>query len=373
VVKFAFWISAGVLAYAYAGYPLWLALCSVWRKRPVKKAPIEPSVSIVVAVHNEAAVLPAKLQNLWSLDYPAEKYEIVVASDGSEDRTSELLANGASDRMRAVICPEHFGKAAALNAALALASGEIIIFTDARQMLEADAVRHLVSNFADAQVGAVSGELMLGDPRSASPRSGLGLYWQIEKQVRRLEGVTGSMVGVTGAVYAARRHLIDPLPVGTILDDVLVPMRIARKGYRVTWEPGAKVWDEPPSAQGHEFRRKVRTLVGNYQLLNLAPWLVTPRNPLLFRFVSHKLLRLIGPAFLAGLLASSLLLSEAIYRIAATLQLLFYALAVIAAAGPGFRPLRRAADSALAFLLLNTAAVVAFAYVVARRKEVRWR
>jgi biofilm PGA synthesis N-glycosyltransferase PgaC len=369
-MKVVFWASAAFLAYTYFGYPLWLWVRSAWMRRPVGRRDVLPPVSVIMAVHNEEAALPRKLRNVAAFDYPPDRLQIVVVSDGSTDATNAILQRNCTERIQVVICRQNRGKAAALNEAFAIATGEVLVFTDARQRFEADTIRKLVANFADARVGCVSGELLLGDNDAFPHGTGLGLYWQLEKQIRRLEGTTGSMVGVTGAVYAARRNLVDRLPVGTILDDVLVPMRIARQGYRIVWESEARAWDESPGDRKYEFRRKVRTLVGNYQLMKLAPWLLTPENPLLFEFVSHKLLRLAGPLLLLTMLVSSMALNTGTYRWAMVLQLAFYSLAAVAIAMPKFSLLRRVADAALTFLVLNTAAAVAFAYFIMGKKRV---
>jgi cellulose synthase/poly-beta-1,6-N-acetylglucosamine synthase-like glycosyltransferase len=212
---------------------------------------------------------------------------------------------------------------------------------------------------------------MLGDQASGETGQGMGLYWRVEKTVRELEAASGSMVGATGALYAVRRELLASLPAGTILDDVYLPMQVVRQGKRVVFEPRARAWDSPDLGAAREFSRKVRTLSGNYQLLQLAPWLLYKSNPIRFEFVSHKLLRLAMPLALALLLASSLMLSGLLYRVALIVQLVFYALSVAALARllkEG--PVARAAEAAATFVLLNTAAVVAFANFVRGRKAV---
>jgi biofilm PGA synthesis N-glycosyltransferase PgaC len=231
-------------------------------------------------------------------------------------------------------------------------------------------VRLLVENFADPTVGCASGELMLGDPDSGETVKGMGLYWRIEKKVREWEASTGSVVGATGALYAVRRNLLVPVPPETILDDVYVPMQIARQGSRVVFDPRARAWDMPDLGTGREFARKVRTLSGNYQLLQLAPWLLGAENPLRFQFVSHKLLRLLAPFALATALLTSLFLREPFYRVALGLQVAFYGLGLLAMTQLARGPLARLADPAFTFVVLNTAAVVAFANFVTRRRAV---
>jgi cellulose synthase/poly-beta-1,6-N-acetylglucosamine synthase-like glycosyltransferase len=196
----------------------------------------------------------------------------------------------------------------------------------------------------------------------------MGLYWRIEKRVRELEAASGSVVGATGALYAVRRELLEALPAGAILDDVYIPLQVARKGSRVLFDPRARAWDSPSLGDKLEFSRKVRTLSGNYQLLQAAPWLLSGKNPIRFRFVSHKLLRLAVPFALAVVLAGSIVLSGIVYRIALLLQLLLYALSLVAVLRLNKGPLARVADASLTFVLLNTAALVAFANFVTGRK-----
>ena len=212
---------------------------------------------------------------------------------------------------------------------------------------------------------------MLGNPESGEAYRGMGLYWRIEKKIRELESASGSVVGSTGALYAVRRNLLVPVPEGTILDDVYIPMHVARQEKRVIFDGRARAWDSPNLGGGPEFSRKVRTLSGNYQLMQLAPWLITSRNPLLWRFVSHKLLRLAVPFALTAMLVASLWLNGVVYRAALVLQLAFYALGLLALVRlPKPSIIAGAGDAAATFLLLNTAAVVAFANFVAGRKPV---
>ena len=365
-----FWGSLAFVAYTYFGYPLWIYLRSLWLRRPVLTAEIYPEVSIVMAVYNEESVLARKLRNLAGLSYPSNRYEIVVVSDGSADATNEILRTERNERLRLVILPERQGKAVALNQGIEVASGEVVVFTDARQMLEPDALRHLAARFADPSVGCVSGELRLGARQgSSNGGEGLGLYWRFEKKIREWEGAAGSAMGATGALYAVRRGLLVSLPAATVLDDVYLPLHVARQGKRVVFEGRAQAFDSLATSR-HEFKRKVRTLAGNYQLLRLAPWVLTRANPVRFEFVCHKLFRLVVPFALAGVLISSLFLHGVLYRVALTLQAAFCALAttVIFRSRPG--ALSRLADVAFAFLLLNTAAVVAFVFFVTGKKAV---
>jgi cellulose synthase/poly-beta-1,6-N-acetylglucosamine synthase-like glycosyltransferase len=256
-----------------------------------------------------------------------------------------------------------------LNEAVKRATGDILIFQDARQYVELNAVSELVSCFADPAVGAVSGELLLERISGAASSDALGIYWKMEKAVRKLESASGSVVGVTGAIYAIRRELYTEIPAGTILDDVFVPMHVVRMGKRVIFQPSAIARDSLFSEKGKEFSRKVRTLTGNYQLLRLVPWLISPANPLLFRFVSHKLLRLLIPLLLILMLVASGISRGGFYRGIFCLQILFYTLALLGTLSPSTRRFKPVAI-ANTFVMLNAAAALGLYNFVAGRKRV---
>jgi cellulose synthase/poly-beta-1,6-N-acetylglucosamine synthase-like glycosyltransferase len=321
-------------------------------------------------VRDEQSCLEEKLSNLLGLDYPSDKREIVIVSDGSTDSTNSILSRFEPHGVKAILEPFPQGKAAGLNRAVAICSGEILVLTDARQMIERDALGKLIDNFSDPEVGCVSGELMLGNVAGGEASQGMGLYWRIEKQIRELESLSGSVAGATGALYTIRRELFQPIPTGLILDDVLIPMQVVRQGKRVLFEPSAHAWDDPNLGNDREFKRKVRTLTGNYQLLQLAPWLLSRSNPIRFEFVSHKLLRLLIPFALLGLFISSALLSGILYRTVLALQLCGYTLSALAFARVNAGPAGRIADAALTFVVLNMAAAVAFINFVSGRKAV---
>jgi cellulose synthase/poly-beta-1,6-N-acetylglucosamine synthase-like glycosyltransferase len=370
-MKVAFWAATVVIAYTYLGYAGWLWLRSRWAPWPIQRGSYVPAVSIVMVVRNEAQWLERKLKNLASLKYPENLREILVVSDGSSDGTNDILSSYANRiNLRVFLKEESHGKAVGLNDALAAAQGDIVLFTDARQMIESGALELLVENFADPAVGCVSGELMLGDPTSGEAARGMGLYWQIEKKVREWESASGSVVGATGALYAVRRDLLVAIPPDTILDDVYIPMQVVRQGARVIFDPRARAWDLPDLGKSREFNRKVRTLSGNYQLLQLAPWLLNKENPIRFEFLSHKLIRLIAPFALLIALLTSCFLPGPIYRLALILQLAVYGLSLLAMMQVAKGPLAKMADVAYTFVVLNTAAAVAFANFVTGRKTI---
>jgi poly-beta-1,6-N-acetyl-D-glucosamine synthase len=384
-VKWVFWAGVAVIAYTYVGYACWLRLRLLWRARPVLRGACTPAVSIVMVVRNEEQVLETKLKNLLALDYPPS--EVIVVSDGSTDRTDSILRQYEREAgVQVVLNPTSRGKACGINDAVKLAHGEVVVFTDARQMLEPGAVRRLAENFADPEVGCVSGELMLGEIGQGESSQGLGLYWRMEKQMREWEAASGSMVGATGAIYAVRRELLTTLPAGTILDDVYLPLWAVRQGKRAVFDGRAHAWDRPNLGTDREFARKVRTLSGNYQLMQLAPWLLSRNNPIRFEFVSHKLMRLVVPFAMVAVLLASMVLPEPLYRAVLILQLVFYALSALALSHTvlnqavlnqtvlnqtrGRGVLARIADASGTFVMLNGAAVVALINFVTGRRAV---
>lgn len=325
-----FWTSLAAVLYVYLGYPLLLALWSRLAPRPVARRSWEPTVSLVIAARNERAAIARKIDNCLALDYPPEKLQVVLSLDAPSDGTDRVAHE--SERLHSEItvveAARHHGKAVALNRAVAAAArGEVLVFCDARQRIDRGAIRELVADLADPSVGAVTGELVLLDDRDRQAADGVGLYWRYEKALRALESRIHSTVGATGALYAVRRELFAPLPPQTILDDVLIPMRAVLAGKRTIFEPRARAFDRvcPPEL---EFRRKVRTLCGNFQLLTLMPELLNPwKNPVFLQFLSHKLGRLLVPYFLLLLLTSNLLLREGFYLAFLGCQLAWYLLA----------------------------------------------
>ncbi|CAN5888898.1 glycosyltransferase family 2 protein [soil metagenome] len=329
-----FWASILTVAYVYVGYPILLTVWSALASRPVRKQrtlplPAWPSVSVIVAARNEANRLPARVQNLLDQDYPGP-VEIIVVSDGSTDGTPSVLTS-YRDSVR-LIQLARGGKPTAVNAGAAAATGDILVFADARQRFAPDAVRQLVANFADPGIGGVSGELVLESPPDADSTisEGVGLYWKYEKWLRRHESRIASTLGATGAIYALRRSLWRPLPAEALLDDVLAPMRVVLAGYRMVFDDEAKAFDRPETDSATESRRKTRTLAGNYQILSLEPRLLLPfGNPVWGQYVSHKLGRLLVPWALIVAFVSSAILSPQswVYAVALMLQLGLYGLA----------------------------------------------
>ena len=360
-MKFIFWLSLIGILYTYLGYPAVIWILARLRPQPWKVAPLTPSVSIVLAVHNGAALLPAKLQHLLCLDYPHLK-EIFVISDGSTDGTAELLARQQHPLIKSIVLKEHAGKAVAVNRGVALATADVILFVDIRPEIGPGSIQQMMENFADPNVGGVAGELILRqDGHDATSTAVGGFYWRYEQWIRKCEATFDSPVGVYGGFYAVRRELAVQQPAGMILDDMFQPLSIIRQGYRSVIDANACVFDMWPKNVEDEFHRKVRTLAGNFQLLQLAPWTLTLQNRTLFQLISHKLMRLLVPYLMLMTLISTLAISPGsrIYAAFAALQMLGLAVGVV-----GMRTripfLHRFAAPVSALLVLNAAAVVGF-------------
>lgn len=367
LLEIIFWLLAACVAYTYAGYPLLLGVLTKLRSRPVGRGPGVNSVSVVIAAYNEEASIGRRVREfIGLLGRGGLDAELVVVSDGSADGTVEAAteaadaarAAGGTVPVRVIDQRPNGGKAVALTAGVEAATKEVVVFADARQRWADDAVERLLENFADPAVGAASGDLVI----EAAPgvMAGVGLYWKLEKWLRRREADFDSVVGATGAISAVRRRLFPDIPRGTILDDVYWPLRVVMQGFRVIHDERANAFDRLPEHAREEFRRKVRTLSGNYQLLSLLPVAFLPwRNRVWFQFVSHKVLRLLAPwALIATLLLPLFLLDYPVYRVALGAQVLGYAIALGGLTRFGARS--RLASAGASFLVLNAAAWMAF-------------
>jgi len=373
---FGFWIALTLLAYVYVGYPLLAWVRAALREAPLTRIPSEPLVTVIIIAYNEAQRIERRILNLLSLDYPRAKLEIVVASDGSTDGTVERAKPFESDGIRVVAFDQRRGKAAVLNDVVPSAGGQIVVLGDARQRFDSRLLRELVADFGDPAVGAVSGELIIRSRASESGSTigeGASFYWRYEKFIRRSESRIHSTVGATGAVYAIRQELFEPIPDDTLLDDVLIPMRIISRGYRVIFEPSARAYDLAVASPRHEFVRKVRTIAGTFQLFSLERWLFNPfRNSLWFETLSHKALRLLTPLLHAVMVITNVgLIALPVYRWLLAAQLMFYA-AAAAAHLLGQRRTMVALRVPYTMCLLVWATVVGFVYFVTRQQQVTW-
>jgi cellulose synthase/poly-beta-1,6-N-acetylglucosamine synthase-like glycosyltransferase len=372
-----FWVAALAAGYVYVGYPCLLAVWARVVDRRPRRRPLEddrwPSISIVVAARNEAARLPARVTNLLEQEYPGRR-EVIVVSDGSTDDPASALASLLGPDVRLIEVP-YGGKPLALNAGVAVAHGEVLVFADARQRFAAGALMALVSNLSDPAVDGATGELLLdcerGTVRDSSVGEGIGLYWKYEKWLRRNESRVWSTLGATGAIYALRRECWSPLPASTLLDDVLVPMRAVLNGSRIVFDERAVAHDRASADAAVESRRKKRTLAGNYQILAQEPRLLLPVvNPVWLQYLSHKIGRLLVPWALVALLVASIHLAQRhpVYAAALGAQGVFYGAAL---AGAMFQQSERLARVAFTFVMMNVSAVAGL--VALRRVREVWQ
>jgi cellulose synthase/poly-beta-1,6-N-acetylglucosamine synthase-like glycosyltransferase len=365
--------SLAVVAYTYVGYPVLVAVWARIAPRRVRASKaFEPTVSICIAAYNGEKYLEQKLRSLQALDYPKDKVEILVCSDGSTDETTKIVQAFTLEdpRIGLLATGARVGKPTALNILAAAAQGEVLIMGDVRQPLAPDALRAILPALADPAVGCVSGNLMLSGDTGASA------YWRYEKLIRGSEARVGGLVGVSGSLYAVRRVEMPRLPKDVLLDDMFVPLSIAKNGGKfVVFEESARAYDEACD-DDREFQRKVRTLAGNYQLVAMMPWLLVPRlNPMWLQMMSHKLLRLACPWALVALFIASFALAlhtdlpfaeATAWRALAVTQLFFYVCAAV-----GTRA-GRVGSLARTFTVLNAAAVAGLFRFVRGTQQVTW-
>jgi cellulose synthase/poly-beta-1,6-N-acetylglucosamine synthase-like glycosyltransferase len=360
LLEILFWSLVALVAYAYVGYPLLLGLLARVRPRPVNRGTNGPrSCSIVLCVRNEEANIDRRLAELTDLlESTGVRGEIIVVSDGSTDATATLARQHCKGSVRVLELPDNVGKAAALSSGCAMAMNEILVFADARQRWATDALAMLLENFADPEVGAATGGLVIES--APGTLAGVGLYWRFEKWLRHQESRVWSMVGATGAISAVRRELFRPIPPGTVLDDVYWPLQVVLQGKRVVLDPRAVAHDRLPDRVRDEFRRKVRTLSGNFQLLARLPQVLLPwRCPIWFSVLSHKALRLVVPWALMVILVLSAAMPSTLYQILFWGQIAGYATGVAGALWPALARCSPV-SGASSFVVLNAAAALAF-------------
>lgn len=363
-----FWLSLLVIGYTFVGYPVVLRVINVFRLSARKRREREqqrlnapkpselrgrneeqvvtqkkesplPTMSIVLVVYNEAERIEARIENLAQCSYQGPR-ELIIVCGGCTDDTADRARRWSGDlEVRVIEREGRKGKAAGLNEGVAAARGEIVMFADARQRFNRHALRKLVAPFADPEVAGVSGNLEIAASDDGAG-AGIDAYWKLEKLIRKLESDGDSVIGCTGAIYALRRSVFEPIPEDTILDDVVIPMQAVMAGKRVLFESEAIAFDPQSLSPEKERRRKIRTLAGNYQMLFRYPaWLNPLKNRTWWQVISHKYLRLAGPFFLLACLVSSAWLAResGFYRLAFFGQLACYGLAVL---GMVFRGVR---------------------------------
>jgi len=367
-----FWSSIAMLGYVYVGYPVLLGILKCCFERPVKRARQEPRVCLFIAANDEAAVIEAKLLNALALDYPADRLEVVVASDGSIDDTNAIVRRFAP-RVRLLDFSPRRGKIAAINEGMRSVTSDIIVFSDANTFLEPDAIRALVANFADEQVGAVSGDVALVGERAALGPSE-DLYYRYERWVQAAETNLGSMIGVDGALYAIRRELFVPAAADTILDDMAIPLAVLRAGRRVVFEPSARAHEQGSATAREEFARKSRVVAGAVQFMMRRESAVPLSSvQIVLSLVSHKVLRWVSPVFAMSAFCVSLALASTSdgYAAVAVAQAALLTFGV-AGCAPSLRRLGVVAFAHY-FCLVHTAAAVGFLKGLSGRQSVLWQ
>jgi len=378
VAIWLFWLLVLAVVYAYAGFPLLVALVGQVRNRQVRKRPMTPKASLIIAAYNEEQVIAQRLENALALDYPAGALEIIVASDGSSDATEAIVA-GYGDRGVQLLALPRRGKIPALNEAVRRATGETLVFSDANIFYDEVALRALTQNFADPEVGGVAGNTLYRiDPGSEASSRGEDLYWRYDKWLKQMKSRTGSIISAHGAIYAIRRQLYRPVNNAAVTDDFVISTGVIEQGYRLVFEREAHAYEAAvPDAKG-EFRRKVRIMSTGLRALLLRKALFNPFRYGFYSLIlfSHKVLRRFVPVPLLALFPLSWVLSASgpLYLAAAVGQTLFYKMA-----GMGYllraNPLGRLKCFYLPFFycLANAAALVALANIAGGQRIELWQ
>lgn len=371
----AFWLCTALVVYVYAGYPLLVwTLSKLFGKARIATPPTEwPMMSVVIAAHNEEGVIAERLENLGALDYPADRLEILIASDGSTDRTCEIVRAMQAPNVRLLDFTQNRGKAAVLNDAMAQARGEIAILSDANTMLAPDAAKRMAAWFSDPEVGVVCGRLVLVD--QARGENADGMYWKYETFLKRCEARLGALLGANGAIYAIRKSLYPRLPQRIAVDDFVIPLLAhIQSGSRIEYDADALAYEETPPEIRSEFARRSRIGAGGFQSLSLLWPLMNPfRGWIALAFVSHKLLRWLCPFFLLGVLATSVFLSGTVlFGIALAAQVALYAMALAGYVWPKLGSVYRVAKLPTMFAAMNLALLTGFVRWAGGRQSGVW-
>ncbi|HET9520810.1 MAG TPA: glycosyltransferase family 2 protein [Candidatus Limnocylindrales bacterium] len=369
------WGSAITIAFTYIGAPIVIFVRAWLRPRPVAASPIEPNVSVVIAARNEAASIGARLDNLAALDYPADRLEVVVASDGSDDGTVEIARQRAGERMT-VLDLDRVGKADALNAAVAKAGGEIVVFSDANTAFAPDAIRALVAPFADPEVGGVAGNQVYTKERRAPGEAGERSYWDFDRLLKRAESAAGSTVSATGAIYALRRELV-PTIVAGVTDDFYTSTAVIDRGRRLVFAADAIAYEPPAASTNGEYGRKVRIISRGFRGVAARRALLDPARTGFYAFQLgwHKLARrlMAVPLLVMGAASVTLIGAGWRYRLVALLQAAAYGAAAIGLLAPASR-IGRSKPAVLGafFVMVNLASLHAAINVLRGKRIERW-
>ena len=375
VFQVVFLGTLAVVAWVYAGYPLVLWAVATFRGRPVRRARIEPTVSLIICAYNEGADIRRKLEETLALDYPADRLEVIVASDGSTDATNGIVREFAP-RVRLLAIPARGGKTAAQNAAVRIATGEILLFSDVTTVYPKNNIRAVVENFADPDVGCVSGDLIYLREAENPSGEGRALFWNYERQMRIWESRVHSLIGTTGCCCAMRRTLYVPLDPGTI-SDFVEPGLITQRGWRTVLEVGAPAYERAESRSlRDELHRRARVITRGLRGAFCMPDLLNPlRHPwFALELWSHRVLRWLSPVLLLVLFAASIPLAGqgGIYRLALGTQLAVYGSGLVAYGLERLRVRLPGSFIPLYFCLIHLAPLLALAWLARGEKKVVW-
>jgi len=363
------WGCLGLLAFIYVGYPLVLTVLPARRLQHLQP-PSLPRVTVVIAAFNEVRHIAETVANKLAQAYPADRLDILVVSDGSEDGTDEAVAKLASPRVTLLRQEPRQGKTMALNRAMSLASGDIIVFSDANSLYESDAIRHLVAPFDDPQVGYATGQLQYRDPGETATGGGSGLYMRYENWLRTLETRVGSIIGVNGGIDAVRRELYDPMRADH-LPDFILPLRVLDKGRRVVFCEDAICTEDALGHHRDEYKMRVRVSLRALHTLAEMRHLFS-RGLLGFELLVHKVLRYLVVFPLTGaFVANALLIRRPFYAALFVAQFVCYLLAIIGWMGGG-RIRWKPVFVPFYFCLINVAAAAALVRFLRGERTVLW-
>jgi cellulose synthase/poly-beta-1,6-N-acetylglucosamine synthase-like glycosyltransferase len=370
-----FWMSAAALFYTYAGYPLLLILMSSLRPRLVRRAENTPSVTIIIAAYNEERALAAKLEDTLALDYPNESLEVIVTSDCSSDRTDEIAREFGTRGVLLHRQPERLGKTAAQNAAVELASGEIIVFSDATTFYQRDVLRALMPNFADPTVGCVTGQVIYTDSAKSTVGHGTRSYWNYEFLLKKHESSVCSLIGVCGCLYAVRRSAYVPL-YHEACSDFVIATKMVEQGLRAIYEPAAVCTEETNTRANKELSTRVRIMTQTFADLWRNRRMLNPLTSGFYavQLISHKVMRYLVPLFLIATLSASAVLAtrSIVFAVVLACQIGFYAAAGLAGLLERSGLNSRLLSIPQYFVLGNIASLIAFYHFLRGERYARW-
>lgn len=374
--RILFWVFTGLIVYTYLVYPMLAFILSCLFRLKLRTSNQDElfTVSMIISAYNEHEIIGEKIRNCQLIDYPREKIEFLIGSDGSTDGTDRIILGFSDQGFKLFSFKTRQGKVKVLNSLISQAKGEILVFSDANSMYEPGAVKELVKRFSDRRIGCVCGKLVLLKAAESAGGETESIYWKYENFLKRCEGRMGLLLGANGGIYAVRKNLFQPLAGDTIVDDFVIPMKILEKGYKVIYEPGAIAYEDASKKISDEMVRKTRIGAGDYQaLLMIFPMLNILKGLPSFTYLSHKVLRWFVPFFLLFLLLDSVFLwRDASYRYLFLMQAFFYGLALIGHfAGQG-KPQNKIVTIVYYFVAMNVSLFLGFFRFILGAQKTTW-